>query len=340
MLVLPTGCGKTLVFASLIARRGGSALVLAHRDELLRQAAEKIAIADPTLALGVGFVAAERDDVARAGRRRQRADARARTPAREAAATVRHRRGRRGSSRSARSYRRILAHLEPSPLILGVTATPAARRRQLLGEVWEEIVYQRGIAEMIRAGYLADVRGIRVGLEQVDLDKVAQSGGDYQADALGARHSSRPPPRGTCSPPTRQHANDRTAVVFVPTVALAHHMAGVFRAAGIRAEALDGTTPGEQRQAILERLHAGETRVVANVAVLTRGGRRPVGRLRGHGDADPLTGEVRPSRGPRAAHVPGQGGLPGDRRGRRRRSGSTCKRCRGCSTCARCPRPR
>jgi superfamily II DNA or RNA helicase len=64
MLVLPTGCGKTCVFASLIAKRGGSALVLAHRDELLRQAADKIAAADPTLALGVGFVAAERDDVA------------------------------------------------------------------------------------------------------------------------------------------------------------------------------------------------------------------------------------------------------------------------------------
>ena len=42
MLVLPTGCGKTCVFASLIAKRGGSALVLAHRDELLRQAADKI----------------------------------------------------------------------------------------------------------------------------------------------------------------------------------------------------------------------------------------------------------------------------------------------------------
>ena len=87
---------------------------------------------------------------------------------------------------SARSYRRILSHLEPSPLILGVTATPQRSDGSLLGEVWEQIVYQRGIAEMIRAGYLADIRGIRVGLESVDLDNVAQSGGDYQADALGA----------------------------------------------------------------------------------------------------------------------------------------------------------
>ena len=63
LIVLPTGTGKTICFATLIARRGGSALVLAHRDELLHQAAEKLAIADPTLALGVGFVAATRDDV-------------------------------------------------------------------------------------------------------------------------------------------------------------------------------------------------------------------------------------------------------------------------------------
>jgi hypothetical protein len=54
LIVLPTGTGKTSCFSALIARRGGCALVLAHRDELLRQAAEKIAIADPTLALGPG----------------------------------------------------------------------------------------------------------------------------------------------------------------------------------------------------------------------------------------------------------------------------------------------
>jgi superfamily II DNA or RNA helicase len=171
---------------------------------------------------------------------------------------------------SARSYRRILAHLERSPLILGVTATPQRADGKLLGEVWEEIVYQRGIVEMIRAGYLADVRGIRVGLEHVDLDKVAQSGGDYQAEALAQALEQAAAPRHVLAA-YRAHAQDRIAVVFVPTVALAHQMAGVFRAAGIAAEALDGTTPGEQRQAILGRLQAGETRVLANVAVLTEG---------------------------------------------------------------------
>src|SRR4029453_13875987 len=56
-----------------------------------------------------------------------------------------------------------------------------------------------------------------------------------------------------------------------PTVALAYGMAATFCAAGIAAEALDGTPPLATRRAILQRLHTGETRVVANCAVLTEG---------------------------------------------------------------------
>jgi len=270
MIVLPTGTGKTACFSALIARRGGSALVLAHRDELLRQAAAKIQVADPTLGLGVGFVAAERDDVGapvvvasvQTLARTRRLE---RLPRQFDTVVVDE-----CHHASAQSYRRILAHLEPSPLILGVTATPQRSDGQLLGEVWEEIVYQRGIVEMIRAGYLADVRGIRVGLESIDLDKVAQSGGDYQPDALSHALEQAAAPQYVLAA-YQTHARDRTAVVFVPTVALAHHMARVFRAAGIQAEALDGTTPGEERRAILERLQHGETRVLVNVAVLSEG---------------------------------------------------------------------
>ena len=270
MVVLPTGCGKTVLFAALIARRGGSALVLAHRDELLRQAAEKIAIADPTLALGVGFVAAQRDDVGSpvvvgSVQTLARANRLARLPKQFDTVVVDE-----AHHASARSYRRILEYLSPSPLILGVTATPARADGKQLGDVWQEIVYQRGIAEMIRAGYLADIRGVRVGLEHVKLDEVEQSGGDFDADALGKVLEQASAPLHVLTA-YRQHATGRKAIVFVPTVALAHRMATVFREAGIRAEALDGKTPWEQRRAILARLHTGETRVVANVAVLGEG---------------------------------------------------------------------
>jgi hypothetical protein len=87
--------------------------------------------------------------------------------------------------------------------------------------VWEQIVHQRGIAEMIRAGYLADVRGLRVGLEAVDLDQVAQSGGDYQAEALGTALEQASAPRHVLAAYQR-HAVGRKTLVFVPTVALAY----------------------------------------------------------------------------------------------------------------------
>src|SRR5262249_28722900 len=51
----------------------------------------------------------------------------------------------------------------------------------------------------------------------------------------------------------------------------AYAMAETFCAAGIAAEALDGTTPLATRRTILQRLHTGATRVVANCAVLTEG---------------------------------------------------------------------
>src|SRR4029434_8094967 len=60
LLVLPTGTGKTIVFALLVQRRHGRSLILAHRDELIQQAVDKLRLVDPTLPLGV--VQAARDE--------------------------------------------------------------------------------------------------------------------------------------------------------------------------------------------------------------------------------------------------------------------------------------
>ena len=140
-----------------------------------------------------------------------------------------------------------------------MTATPQ-RADGRLGEVWQEIVFQRGIAEMIAAGYLADVRGVRVGLEAVDLDAVAQSGGDFDADALGDALEQAAAPAHVLAA-YRQHAEGRKTVVFVPTVALAHRMAAVFRDAGIPAEAVDGDhpsgAPARHPRAVPDRRDAG-----------------------------------------------------------------------------------
>ena len=53
LVVLPVGAGKTVVFAHLLHQRAGRALVLAHRDELLQQAAAKLRLVDPTAQIGI-----------------------------------------------------------------------------------------------------------------------------------------------------------------------------------------------------------------------------------------------------------------------------------------------
>jgi superfamily II DNA or RNA helicase len=53
LVALPTGTGKTVIFSHLIDQRGGRSLVLAHRDELIRQAADKLLMVNPGLDIGI-----------------------------------------------------------------------------------------------------------------------------------------------------------------------------------------------------------------------------------------------------------------------------------------------
>src|SRR5690606_27250978 len=62
------------------------------------------------------------------------------------------------------------------------------------------------------------------------------------------------------------HARGLRTVVFAVSVAHSQEIAAAFRAAGVRAEHVDGTTPAREREAILQRVRSGETTVVCNCA--------------------------------------------------------------------------
>jgi ATP-dependent helicase IRC3 len=267
LLGLPTGTGKTVIFSALIAKRGGRALVLAHRDELLTQATHKLRQVAPEARLGI--VKAQADEVdaavvvasvqtlanpARLARLARRFETVVVDEAHHA---------------TADSYRRVLDHVGGSPLVLGVTATPERADGASLGEVWEKVVYSRSLLEMIRAGYLADLRGLRVRLD-VDLSRLRVSHGDFvDSEAAEVLTAADAPAHARAA--YLEHAADRRALLFTPTVELAHEMAASFREGGVPAEAVDGLLPLDERRAILARLRSGETRVVANCAVLTEG---------------------------------------------------------------------
>jgi len=279
-VVLPTGAGKTVVFAHLVALmhdRGVKTLILAHRDELISQAAEKLKAVAPDLRIGV-FKAARREtegvdvivasvqSLARAERRRQLAEAGVRLVIVDEAHHA-----------VANTYMAVLRDLgcmDPDPMAgayaLGVTATLGRSDRVALEAAWQEVAYKRGIIEMIREGYLVNAKGVRVKVDGLDLASVKRSRGDWQDGALAdAMHASLAPK--AIARAYVEHAADRQGILFAPTVELAYEMAEELTGEGIVTEGIDGTTPLEQRRDLLARFARGDIQVLANCMVLTEG---------------------------------------------------------------------
>lgn len=267
----PTGSGKTVVFSELVNRRPGRALVLAHRDELIRQAEEKIRMAGA--AANIGIVKAERDEhtapivlasvqtIARPQRLFRIVPDFTTVIVDEA------------HHATATSYRRILEYVgsfrEGGPLTVGFTATPQRGDGQGLDSVFQEIVHETSMIDLMRKGYLSDLRAVQVRLN-VDFNDLHTRAGDFIEAEVGEMLSAANAPEHVVAAYQR-HAAGRKALVFTPTVAVAYEMARTFRAGGTAAEALDGSTPRNERQAILARFHSGETQVIANCTVLTEG---------------------------------------------------------------------
>jgi ATP-dependent helicase IRC3 len=271
LVALPTGTGKTVVFVHLVDRRGGRALILVHRDELIQQALEKLQLVNPDLDIGVvkaaqnavdaQVVVASVQTISREKRLAQLAVDINTVIVDEAHHAV------------APSYRRVLEHVGSlfvgGPLTVGFTATPERADNTGLGDIWQGIAYQRSILEMMLAGYLCDLRAVQVRLK-LDLDDVHTRHGDFIESELGDAMTEANAPTHVVAA-YQEHAAGRKALVFTPTVRLAHDMACAFQGQGINAEAVDGTTPEDERRATLRRLHTGETMVVCNCLVLTEG---------------------------------------------------------------------
>ena len=276
MVVLPTGTGKTVVFAYLVdRRRPGRALILAHRDELIQQAAGKLAQVSGG-GLDIGIVKARQDEagapvvvasvqtLARPGRveRLGRFDT---VIADECHHSV---------SPTWRDVLDRLGCLDPGgPLTVGFTATAQRTDKLALGTVWQEIVYKRGIMQMIGEGYLVDVRGQQIGSD-FDLGNLKVKAGDFTDGSIGDE-LERSDALAAVVAAYRRYADGRLAVGFTPTIATAHMLAAAFAAEGIPAEAVDGTMAIDERRAVLARLHRGETRVVGSCAVLSEGWDEP-----------------------------------------------------------------
>lgn len=275
MVVLPTGSGKTVVFGALanawLRDSMGRVLVLAHRDELIQQAAAKLALWVPRHLIGIVKAARDERDtpIVVASVQTLKNETRLARVGRFGLIVVDE-----AHHASAASYKKILAELgafvDGGPIVVGVTATPKRGDGVRLDDVFEDVVYAKTYTEMVAARYLAPVESrVYELMEHAGKPKLGIDG-DYSEGwlervMLGANAPDK------ILEAWKKEAADRPTIVFTPTVSVAKAVAETFNGAGIPSAWVSGAMPVQDRRDALAGLAAGRIKVIANCAVLTEG---------------------------------------------------------------------
>jgi DNA repair protein RadD len=271
IVIAPTGSGKTVIFCDFIRRKIAEfkcVLVIAHRREIIQQTSDKLT--DNGVRHGIILAGREKDlrpmepvQVASIGTlwsRGMRSETMQMPPADVLIVDEAH-------HVRARTYLKIVEQY-PDAILLGFTATPARGDGLGLGNVFSTMIECPQIAELIVGGYLVKSR-VYAPIDP-NLKGVRTQQGDYVINQLSARMNT-DALVGDIVTHWHKYSERRRTVAFAVDVAHSVHIRDEFVKAGVRAEHLDGTTPKDERDAILARLASGETEVVTNCMVLTEG---------------------------------------------------------------------
>lgn len=275
LVCLPTGAGKTVVFSELAKLARRPVLVLAHREELLTQAQEKLQQA----LQGSSRVAIER------GAERGASDAKvlvcsirslheqrlARVILGRPPGLVIYDECHHAAALDNLRVLRQIGVFEPAwtGTLLGFTATTLRADGKGLDEVFERIVYSRTLPELIESGYLATLRGFRISTT-ADLTRLSAAGRDFQEDEL-AEAVDIEERNALVARSIQELARDRRTIAFCVTVNHARNLCRSLNVLGVPAGLVHGDMPSEVRARGLADFRAGTTQVLCNVAVLTEG---------------------------------------------------------------------
>lgn len=270
ILVLATGAGKTVVFSHIAVNataKGNKVLILAHRDQLIKQASRKLT--DNSLRHGIimaGFtpdhsalaqIASVQTLVRRLKKLKFKPDLIIIDECHLSA---------------AKSYLDILAHYLDA-LVLGVTGSPCRLDNKPLGKdhggIYDHMVTGISIRQLIERGFL--VRPVVYApAEQIDLSGIKKSMGDYKTDELAAV-VDKPKLIGDAVAQYKRICPGVPAVAWCVTVQHAQHVADEFNAQGIKAVMLCGDHDTGYRDTVLKQLARGEIQVVTFVGILVEG---------------------------------------------------------------------
>ena len=253
LLVLPTGCGKTVVFNTVANRQPGKTLILAHRDELIEQARDKYAAMFGDLP---GKIKASENDIRRVTvgsvqtmSRRNYENAFDTVIIDEAHHAV------------SPSYQTLLKQL-PDAKVLGVTATPDRGDKKSLARYFEGIAYEYSLKDAVREGYLCQIAAKTIPLE-IDMSSVKISLGDFEVSSVA---ETLEPYLPKIAEAIQEHASNRKTVIFCPLVSIAQELASMIPGAReVNGQSAD-------RKETLEWFdQAGPGAVLCNAMLLTEG---------------------------------------------------------------------
>lgn len=271
LLVLPTGCGKTIVFSKVVEDRvklGERVLILAHRSELLDQASDKLA-----KATGI-FTATEKAEqsclnswfrvVVGSVQTLQRPKRLAQFDkdyfdtivVDEAHHCI------------SDSYQRVLEHFSNAN-VLGVTATPDRGDMRNLGSYFESLAYEYTLPKAIKNGYLSPIKALTIPLE-LDLSAVSMQSGDFKASEVG---TALDPYLEQIADEMLKYCADKKTVVFLPLVKTSQKFRDILNEKGFKAAEVNGDS--KDRAEVLDDFSKGKYNVLCNSMLLTEGWDEP-----------------------------------------------------------------
>ena len=267
LLVLPTGCGKTVVFAKVTedcVRQGNRVLILAHRGELLDQAADKLM---KTTGLGCALEKAENTCLGSWFRvvvgsvqtlmRQKRLDQFPEDFFDTIIIDEAH-------HCISDSYQKVLQHF-PDAQILGVTATPDRGDMQNLGQFFESLAYEYTLPKAIKEGYLTPIKALTIPLK-IDMSSVSVQAGDFKVGDIG---TALDPYLEGIAEEMKKYCSDKKTVVFLPLVKTSQKFRDLLNEHGFQAAEVNGNS--QDRAEILADFEEGKYNVLCNSMLLTEG---------------------------------------------------------------------
>ncbi len=331
LVVLPTGCGKTVVFASVIKRllsdpvvsspvvsswsapesqlpttsqptTNRRVMVLAHREELITQARDKITAIVPEADVQIEMADfkvvdyfGKKADVVVSTVQTQcsvvgKSVAGSWSVPENQLPTTNHQQPNRRFCKfnpsefaavvideahhaTAPSYRECIDHYcqNENCRVLGVTATPDRADETALGNVFDTVAFEYTVTDAIEDGWLVPIRQKLVKVESLDFTGVSTSAGDLNSAELAEVMEDEKNLHGIVSP-VLEICKGRRTILFASSVKHADRISEIINRSGkMKAEFVSGLTPKEERRAKLEAFKAGEIDVLCNVGVLTEG---------------------------------------------------------------------